>query len=245
MKSLRGHKASMKLTRTILLTTLFVLMMGRCVLAGTSRIAHYDGGLGCTYGDQSPSAVNQSSSAWLSWSDNYEQPLVDLNPVPVCTQYLYVQLSDLDQFSGCEFCIFWSPPCAWQSGNLEYLPQDRAGPPDPDYPWTLIDNGSGGGFYTSRIEQGEGYCFVAGAIEDCSIEFDRGNIMRIGFDFGNTTSGVPGTFQLEYVKVTDCQARITHIEVIGGATLLGGLPDDAPLPTRRATWGAVKSSYGH
>ena len=53
--------------------------------------------------------ANYQGRAWLSWNANWSVPEADLAVMPTGTQFLYVQLGELNELAGCEFELRWYP----------------------------------------------------------------------------------------------------------------------------------------
>ena len=232
----------MKLAQTLLLVAFLVAGATARSDCKTVREIHHDRTFGCSPMGHAPSSVNLLATAWLSWNQDCSSPQTNLDPLPQGSRFLYVQLGGLDELFGCEFCVCWQPPLYWQSGPFEFKPPGQTD--DPVWEEAVAGQGDNGAeSYESSEEQGAGFCRVAYSGRVCGKGFELGTIVRIGFDFGCYPTTAPMSFALEYVKVTDCSARVAEIKITGGASTLGGIPDDTPLPITRTTWGALKRSF--
>ena len=213
-------------------------------LASHGRIEiPYDESPGCGLRKGSSSEVNQSAVAWLSWEDDFEEPVKDLASMPSGFHYLYVQLGGLDELSGCELGVSWTPPANAAASCYALFGSFPPGRPE-DNRGRGQGNGGTNDRGTSGSEHGRSFWSEVFAFAECRTNCSDGNIARALFNFSHCTSAVPGRFKLEYCRVTDCQGRMTELEVVGNATILNrSSRRDAPVQVSSVTWGAVKALY--
>jgi hypothetical protein len=187
--------------------------------------------------------ANYQGRAWLSWNANWTNPVSDLTSMPTGTQFIYVQLGELNELAGCEFELRWYPPGPAFSACYEFSVGSHPSGSGTNCSW-LMRGGQVEGLNMADDDEWN----VAFAGDECNTVCSSGNVARALFDFSFCFQDIPGYFCLEYVKVTDCAAVIDILVVIDDARILGGPGHDYPCsfePTtlEETTWGAIKSLY--
>lgn len=184
--------------------------------------------------------ANPSGTAWLSWSGNIAAPDYDLETMPTGTMFLYVQLGNMVQLAGCEFLLLWAPPGPVFSGCYEFSVGAHPSGSGTICTWLMR-----GGQVEGVNLYGDDYWEIAFAGDECNTVCATGNVARVLYDFSMCFADIPGIFCLQYLKVTDCQAVIDVLTVIGDATILGGEGVEYPceVATEPATWGSIKALY--
>jgi len=185
--------------------------------------------------------ANLGVRARLSWVADSASPQSDLVSMPQGTRYLYVQLLDLKELAGCEFELRWYPAGSSFSGCYEFAGGDHPSGSGRNCLWLMR-----GGQVEGMNEWGEDNWKVAFAGDEPNRVCAAGNVARGLLDFSFCGHDLPGTFCLDYVKVTDPQAVLDRVTVVGDATVLGGVSAQyypCLNVARSTTWGAIKKMY--
>jgi hypothetical protein len=192
--------------------------------------------------DSAQAGANPNATAWLSWDQDWENPVAGLDTMPAGYQHLYFQLGNLNEYGAVEFLVKWYPSGPWLSGCYQYAGwQGPAGAGD-DCTWLVRSGGA-----CVPEDHGDDYWEVICGYSECNTVCSSGNAARLVLDFNSCNGDTPGTFCILSLRITDCGAETDDPEVLGEATILGGVPPELhpchPLAVTRCSWGVIKAMY--
>lgn len=194
--------------------------------------------------------TNPDAKAWVSWNPDWNAPVADLDTMPAGFQYLYIQLAEISEIGGYSFTLRWCPEGyreVWPTYRACYYNAGRGGGKSEDD--TDCDGLLRGLVHIHRgVTWGPGYWSSSPHAMECNSACPSGNAAYAVFEFDSCYEIEPGTFCLDYFVVYDCSAGSDYAEVVGDASILGGVPfGQYPCAQsniiRGSTWGAVKAMY--
>ena len=186
--------------------------------------------------------ANPNGSTWLSWNQDYSNPLIDLSVMPTGNQDLYLQVGNINEIAGFDVMVLWYPPGPALTGCYEALEDSVPVGAGGSCTWVMRGTVSCG----INDPFGEDFWNPTCSTDECNIVCMSGNVAYASFTFASCGGDIPGTFCISYMKITDCEGLVDFLNIVGDATVLGGDPTEQHpclVATERTTWGATKALY--